>query len=833
MKFRISKKVCEKIPGIQVTVLIFKNLKNTRMIGAAEQLLRGACAQRKTEWKNEEKYKIVAGILAKTHVDSQTMSEAQLLESTVRKIKRGKPPAGKNNLHALAHYLSIKYLVPLQCRDLDEAEKDIELDFITPKKGKRAQDMEVEKDTTMAAVWFFDVGSQQKEEFKQLPQEFAAVIQKYCGGSEPEVYSLNCHSPEVDLGYESEREREYRAAHPEEPPQENPMEMPVLEAAPEKSMQPSIKEKLVKAIREAALSAGLPEDALLEEVEIEIPGEASYGDYSTNLALKLGKALNRPPRELAETLLKALPAMEEVGKTDIAGPGFINFTLSQNYVQQQLDKIIMEKQHFGRQTFGKNQKIVVEYSSPNIAKPLGVHHLLSTIIGQTIADLCRFAGYDVVSMNWLGDWGTQYGKLLYAYKHWGDKEVVKKDPLGELLKLYVQFHDESEKDPSLQDKGRDEFKKLEEGDEENTKLWNWMRDVSIEELKKVYEQLGVQFDEYWSEGMYVEAARKVIEEGKGKGIFVEGEKGAIIAKFESDQLPPYMVQKADGTTLYSTRDIAGLKDRIEKFHPVRCVYVVDVAQKLHFEQLFETARKFGMDSAELVHVSFGRMQLPEGKMSTRKGDVVLLDELIKEAVSRTEKIVQEKSKEIAAEEQVKIAEGMAIGAIKYNILSQNRETNIIFDWDRMLSLEGNSGPYLQYAYARARSIMRKASETPAVNPNLPRDPQTSLFSVEDDRRAEQEKDAAPLGHPTEQTLLRLLTQFPEKIEWAVREYKPNTISTYLFEVARAFSSFYNEVHVLGAGKPELRESRLKLVEATAQVLKNGLHLLGIQVFERM
>jgi len=801
------------------------------------QLFRGAWAQKKSEWKNEDKYRQVGELIKKTQVDGRILPETQLLESTARKIKRGNPREEKNNLYALAHYLSIKYLVPLECKDLEQVEKDLQLDFITPTKGKKANDFEVTDQTQNAVFWLIDVGSHSKEDFPTLPDQFASVINKYCGSTDPSIFMLNCDNREVDLEYVSEKERQYKLDNPlinesggdllasEEPAPYKTNPAPAIK---------SIKEKLVDFMEAAAKNIGIEDQYIKDQIEIETPATEAHGEYSSNIAMRLGKTLNRAPLELAQSLIQASPLPDFVDAIDTAGPGFINFHLSQNCLENRLEEILTQKGKFGRINIGEGQKVLVEYSSPNIAKPLGVHHLLSTILGQSLADLHRAAGYDVVSLNWLGDWGTQFGKLLYAYKNWGDEEIVKKDPLNELLKLYVHFHEEAEKDPALVDKGRAEFKKLEEGDQENLKLWEWMREVSVIAINRIYEKLGVKFDEYLGEKMYLEAAQKILKEGKTKGVFTEGEQGAIIVKFENDKYPPFMVQKADGTTLYSTRDLASIRDRIERHHPQKMLYVVDVAQKLHFQQLFETAHKLGIDGAELVHVSFGRMQMPEGKMSTRKGDVILLDEVIKEATQRTEKIVNEKGRELMDEEKKRIIDGMAIGAIKYNIFSQNRETNINFQWDKMLSLEGNSGPYLQYAYARAKSILRKAEESPvAPAQNIKKDSQISLFSMEEARKAEEEKDVQPFQHPAEQELLRLLPRFPEKIELAVHDYKPSTVTTYLYEVARAFSTFYSEVHVLTTSKPDLRKSRLKLVRGAAQVLQSGLRLLGIDVFERM
>lgn len=902
MLLKLNSQVTEKIPGMLVAVIVLKNLYNVKKTTAVEQLLRGVCAQRKSELKNEEKAKEINSVLHRTRFSSKVLPETQLLESNIRKITRSRETASKNNLHSLVHYLSLKYMLPAFAYDLDNVWKDLEISFITPKAGKRSEDIDLTPETVHMVIWFINAGSQTKEDFMLLPKDFAATIQKYCGGTEADIHFLDADTPEVDLGYESDKEKEYREsefikaaeqsaieekkakekeekAHAKEledqakakeaqksPSSKNDYtvsdEPPFINDKPASVMQdPLLKDKLATVVYEAAQKWLKTNEQNLEllprEIEIETPNEPEHGDYSTNIALRLGKQMGKAPHELAEALITTIQKPEYVEKIEIAGPGFINFHLSPAHLLLEMGKIIGQKENFGRLGIGIGKKVLVEYSSPNIAKPLGVHHLLSTIIGQTIADLFKYAGYETVTLNWPGDWGTQFGKLIYAYRTWGNEETVKKDPLNELLKLYVKFHEEEEKNPELVEKGREEFKKLEEGDEENNKLWELFKDISIKELERIYEKLGVHFDEYLGERMYLDDAKKIILEGFEKGIITEGEKGAKIVKFEEEKYPPYMLQKADGTTLYATRDLAGIKDRMERYKADKSIYVVDVSQKLHLQQLFETAKKFGWDKTKLIHVAFGRMQMPEGKMSTRKGDIILLDEVIKEAKSRTQKLVEEKSRELSAEEKAHIAEGMAISAIKYNIISQNPETNITFDWDKMLTLDGNSGPYLQYAYARALSILRKAKEEP-FDENAKNDKQTSLFSLTEKHieggktktppseesskgesitkplsEASPKSSLQPFQNPTEQKLLHLLPRFPEKIELAVRDYKPNVVTTYLFELSRAFSSFYNEAPVLNAESKEIRESRLQLVQAFSQVLQNGLKLLGISVFEKM
>lgn len=880
MKFRLSSEITKKIPGFSVATIVIKNVNNLRKSSAVSQLLTGVCAAKKSELSNEAKKQKRLSFLKQAAFDHQILKEAQFLESLLGKATKGEGIQFKENLTGLISFLALKYLVPLYASDLDEIEKDRELNFIASKASAKAQDMKFSKDTKNLVVWLVDIGSHTKEQFAQLPEECIKTIKKYCGGEAETVQFLNADLMEIDLDYISEKERQYTLEQQKKAEQEaaaakilSSDEPPFLDATntpivPERSLKDILEEELASVVKNLEELKDREDKEELGRIKLEVPHDPLHGDYASSIGLKLGKILQKNPMEVAETLKKKFPLHPSIDRVEVVAPGFINFHLSSAYLEKELKKVLSARSNYGRLAIGNGQKMMIEYSQPNIAKPLGVHHLLSTIIGQTLVNLYRFSGFEVIATNYPGDWGTQFGKLLYAYKTWGNEEVVKNDPLNELLKLYVQFHNEAEKDPTLDDKGRAEFKKLEEGDEENRKLWQWMKDLSIQEIERLYKKLGVHFDLYLGEEMHREEAKKLIQEGQEKHIIEVGEKGALIVTFENEKLPPYVVQKSDGTTLYSSRDIASINYRIQNYHPNKIIYVVDVAQSLHFQQLFETVKKFGFTEPELMHVNFGRMQFPEGRMSTRKGEVVLLDEVIKEAVSRTEKLVEEKSKDLPLEEKKQVAEAMAISAIKYNIISQNRETNMVFEWDRMLSLDGNSAPYMQYAYARAKSILRKAREPFLKNetnetpkPKAGKDDlQASLFSMVE-KKVEQEpsnepsknesaksdtpaieapvvnqdedKKRQPFEHPSEKTLLRLLPHFPEKIELAVVENKPNVLTTYLFELARAFSSFYNEMPVLHAGTDELKKSRLELVEAVSQVLKNGLNVLGIVSFERM
>ncbi|MFH1284508.1 MAG: arginine--tRNA ligase [Candidatus Peregrinibacteria bacterium] len=557
-----------------------------------------------------------------------------------------------------------------------------------------------------------------------------------------------------------------------------------------------MKEKISHLLRQAVKSAFSVET---EDIKVEYPTEESHGDYSSNIAMHLTKTLSIPPAEIAEKLAKLLKKDKLFKEVSVAGPGFINFFISDEALSAEPETT---------SNIGKNKKIVIDFSQPNIAKPLGVHHLLSTIIGQSLYNIYKFLGYDPVGINHLGDWGTQFGKLTYAYKNWGDKKKIEKNPIDELLKLYVRFHDEAQADPSLEERAREEFKKLEDGDSENTALWKWFCEVSTSEIQKTYDFLGgIHFDHMQGESFYNDKMDEILEKGKASGVFEKGEGGALVVKFENDKYPPYLVQKSDGATLYSTRDLAAINYRGKTFHPEKILYVVDVAQSLHFQQLFETAKRMKLTGAQLVHVVFGRMQFKDKKMSTRKGNIVLLDEVLKASVEKAGKIIEEKNPDL--KDKDKVAHKVGVGAVKYAVLSQNRNTNITFDWDKMLSLEGNSAPYLQYSYARAKSILRKAASSDASAQQSDSNSETSTHI---------------------RSLVRLFPRFQEVVLLAAEEYKPNMLANYLHDLAQKFNSFYNSVPVLSSKD---REYLLKIVETFSEILKAGLNLLGVEVVEEM
>lgn len=569
-------------------------------------------------------------------------------------------------------------------------------------------------------------------------------------------------------------------------------------------------EELEKAIQDAvkAQQESCKCTFNIPEVELEHPTNAKFGDISTNIAMKIGKQQGENPFTISENLVKQIQKqnLPEIDKIEAVKPGFINFYMSNDFFAANIKEILSKKENFGKSDLGKGRTIVLDYSHPNIAKPIGVHHLITTLIGESVKRTYNFIGAKTIADNFLGDWGTQFGKTIYAFKEWGDKKEIEKDPINELLKLYVRFHEEAEKNSELEEKGREEFKKLEEGDKENAGLWEWMREESIKELKEVYKRLDVSFDYYNGEAFYNNKTKEIIDVLDKDGILETGEGGAKIVDLEKDDLRVALVQKTDGTTLYLTRDLAAIKYRTEKFKPNKIIYVVENAQGLHLAQAFKISEMAGFkNNTDLIHVKFGTMRFPAGKMSTRKGKVVFLWDVLEKAKEKALKIVEEKNPDLENKEEV--AEKVGVGAVKYAILSHNRVTDIAFTWDKILSLDGNSAPYLMYTYARAKSILRKAGEVP-----------------KDFKIQKLEKE--------EENLLKKIYQFPEIVEIAAREYMPSHIATYAHELAQNFNTFYNKVPVLNADEVS-KDFKLALVAVTAQIIKNSMGLLSIDLPERM
>ncbi len=548
-----------------------------------------------------------------------------------------------------------------------------------------------------------------------------------------------------------------------------------------------------------------------KEVEIvwQRPADSKHGDLTTSIALQLSRKLKKAPKDVAQDLAEKLKTIGDIEKIEVAGAGYINVWLTTDALIKEL--AVTRKACTPAVTRKKEKPVIVEYSGPNIAKPLGIHHIMGTVVGQAITNLYRHAGYSVVSWNYLGDWGTQFGKLAVAMQKWGDPNKATIDyTLDELLALYVRFHEEVETNATLDDEARDAFRKLEKGDPTLRAFWKDVVSITKASLEGIYQRLHVSFDVDYGESFYEDKMAPILEEGEKKGVFVEGKEGALIVEFETESdMPPYLVQKGDGATLYSTRDLAQMRYRIDTHHPSAIYIVTDVAQKLHFEQLIATCKKLGWELPTFENLLLGRMRFAEKKMSTRKGNIMKLEHVLDEAVVRAQKTIEDRGEAIQTDEPQVLAEMMGVGALSYGILSQNRKMDIVFDWDKMLSFEGNSAPYLQYTYARAQSVLRKAEiDVMDLTP-----------------------DVSEINE-YERILLQTLLQFSPVLDEARSEHLPHKLAQYLYELSQDFNTFYNAVPILKAEERE-RELRLYLTNYTAIVLKTGAEILTLRLPERM
>lgn len=548
-------------------------------------------------------------------------------------------------------------------------------------------------------------------------------------------------------------------------------------------------------------------DLDLDKIEslIEIPPKSDMGDFAFP-CFQLAKVMKKAPNMIAKDIADVINK-DGFEKVESLGP-YINFFMDKvKFSESIVNEILSEKDSYGSSKIGDGKRYLVEYSSPNIAKPFHVGHLFTTAIGNALYKMLKFEGYDTVRINHLGDWGTQFGKLISAYKRWGNKEAIEKSPITELLRIYVKFHDEAEKNPSLEDEGRMYFKKLEEGDNEAVELWKRFKDLSLKEFNNIYSILGVDFDSWAGESFYNDKMDIVVKELEEKNVLTDSN-GAKVVMLDEYNMPPCIVVKSDGASIYATRDLAAAMYRKKHYNFDKCIYVVGKDQILHFKQVFKTLELAGHTWAkDCVHIPFGLVKFADRKLSTRKGNVVLLEELLKEAVAKTLETINVKNPELKEKEMV--AKKIGIGAVLFTYLKNSREKDIVFDWDEMLSFEGETGPYVQYSYARAKSILRKAE---GINGDA---------------------DFSKLTSKEEFELTKVLEGFNKAILLAIDRLEPSVVTRYTIEVAKAFNKFYNAHSVLNLEDTGLKVARLKLIEATAQVIKNSLNLIGINVVEEM
>lgn len=535
---------------------------------------------------------------------------------------------------------------------------------------------------------------------------------------------------------------------------------------------------------------------LLEKPKDETMGDIAFPCFT------LSKTLRKAPNMIASELKDKIGTDDVIEKVCQVG-GYLNFFLSRKgFAKSLIGEIDAAGEDYGKSSEGEGKTVIVEFSSPNIAKPFHIGHLFSTAVGNSLSKIYAFLGYKVERINHLGDWGTQFGKLICAYKKWGNEEEVKKSPMAELTRIYVKFHTEAEADPSLEDEARAEFHKLEEGDKENTKLWSWFREESLKEFMRVYDRMDVGFDSFNGEAFYSDKMDSVVSELTEKNLLKLSD-GAKIVEFPD--MPPAIILKQDGSTIYATRDLAAAIYRANTYHFYKNIYVVGIPQSLHFKQIFAILDMMGKPyAADCVHVGFGTVKFASGAMSTRTGNVVLLETVISEAVKKTAEIMKANGNEGEASDT---AEKIGIGAIFYTFLKNSREKDIIFDWDDILDFNGESGPYVQYSYARGRSVLRKEA---------PNDEISFDYDITDE----------------EYTLLKLLSEFSDNVRAAMAKNEPFYITRYVTAVSKAFNKFYNTAPILKA-EDNVKNARLKITEATCTVIKNALALLGIKTVERM
>lgn len=550
------------------------------------------------------------------------------------------------------------------------------------------------------------------------------------------------------------------------------------------------------------------EDLTLEEIValIEVPPNKEIGDFAFP-CFKLAKVFRKAPNMIAADLAENIEAKGAISKVMPLG-GYVNFFVNKSQLAETvINDVLTKKEKYGHTDLGQDKAVVIDFSSPNIAKPFHIGHIRTTVIGNALYKIYDSQGYNVVRVNHLGDYGTQFGKLIVAFKLWGSKEAVEANPIPELLKLYVKFHEEAEQKPEMEDEARAWFTKLENGDEEAKALWQWFRDESLKEFARVYDLLDIEFDSYAGESFYSDKMGVVIDQLKEKGLLVQSQ-GTNVVDLEQYNMPPALITKNDGSTLYMTRDLAAAIYRKNTYDFDKCIYVVGSQQSLHFQQLFKVLELMGYEwSKDLVHVPFGMVALEEGTMSTRKGRVVFLEDVLKQAVEKTKEIVLSKNPNAKNVEQ--IAKQVGVGAVVFQELSNSRIKDYTFSWSRTLSFEGETGPYVQYTHARCCAVLRKAEEEVTADINY------DLLS---------EGDGAEV--------LKVIGSFNKAILAAMRKNEPHIITRFVLDLAQAFNKFYHDNPIL-VDDVEVRKARLALVAATRQTIENALALLGMHAPERM
>lgn len=539
---------------------------------------------------------------------------------------------------------------------------------------------------------------------------------------------------------------------------------------------------------------------------IEIPPKPEMGDFAFP-CFRLAKTMRKAPQMIAADIKEAIGSVDFIDDIQVQG-AYLNFYIKKDtFVKSMVDAAMADD--FGSSTMGDGQTICIDYSSPNVAKNFHVGHLRTTIIGNSLYKIFTKLGYKVERINHLGDWGTQFGKLIVAYKAWGDEETVKKDGVAELMKLYVKFHDEAEKNPELNDEARAWFAKMEQGDEEALKIWQWFKDISLIEYKRTYDLLGMEFDHYLGESFYRDKTSDIVKKITDANLLTESE-GAKIVDLEAYDMAPCLILKNDGSSIYATRDLAAIFYRKETHNFVKCIYVTGQEQKLHFAQVFKVVELLGNEWAkdQLVHIPYGLVSLEGAKLSTRSGNIIYAEDILLEAIAKIKEIINEKNPDLPDKDET--AKKIGVGAVLFNDLYNQRIKDVSFKWEKLLNFDGETGPYVQYTYARCASILRKV----------------------DDFVPGEEIDYSLLTNQESMDLLKEISRFPKIVKDAADKYEPSVVARFSVDVAQAFNKFYN-ANRINVEEKDVRDARVTLVHLTKKTIKDALLLLGIECPEQM
>ena len=542
---------------------------------------------------------------------------------------------------------------------------------------------------------------------------------------------------------------------------------------------------------------------------LEIPPKQDMGDYAFPCFV-LSKELKKSPQIIAEEIKDKIELDENISEIKVVG-GYLNFYLNKEYfIKNVLNEMAEKNENYGSSNIGNGKNIVIDYSSPNIAKPFHIGHLRSTVIGNSIYKIYKYLGYNCIGINHIGDWGTQFGKLIEGYKRWGNEYNIEENPIDELTKIYIRINNLCKEDESVLEDCRNNFKKLEDGDEYCVNLWKKFKELSLKEFERIYDLLDVHFDSYNGEAFYSDKMQEVVDILERKGLLVESE-GAKVVDLSEQGMIPCIIEKSNGSTTYATRDLAAIMYRTREYNFNKAIYLTSYEQILHFKQIFEVAKMLDLDkkyTSNLIHAPFGMVQLKTGKMSTREGTIVKLEDLLNESITRVKAIIENKNPNLENKEE--IAKQVGIGAVIFNDLYNNRIKDEVFDWDIMLNFNGETGPYMQYIYVRTKSILEKAGYIPKI----------------------EDVDFDLLNNDTAYKIIKLIYSFQDTIMQAAEKYEPYIIARYLINLAQSFSTFYNENKILGEEK-KVQDTRVYLTYAVGNVLKIGASLLGIKMPDRM